>query len=201
MPRYRHVSDRGGRSRPSVRLSIDEPRHPGASSEAEANLTWATSYTWHPSSRRSTTTARRRSRVTRSVGFGGPSTYRRSARSRIRSRVRPVVIATPSHSGRRNQHDRRNHDRRNQSRSVATTAATATSTSLVGSAVRYADQRRPMAKPELRLVKWGRSPSCTRTAFLWATSLQARTKRCRVCLESEREPTEWTSQSSTSPKT
>ena len=38
-----------------------------------------------------------------------------------------------------------------------------------------------MAKPELRLVKWGRCPSCGVPAFLWATSTRARIKRCRRC--------------------
>ena len=38
-----------------------------------------------------------------------------------------------------------------------------------------------MAPSELRLVKWGRCPSCGRTGFLWARSPRARVKRCLVC--------------------
>ena len=41
---------------------------------------------------------------------------------------------------------------------------------------------RPMARHELRLVKWGRCPSCGLTAFLWATSPRAKIKRCRRCI-------------------
>ena len=46
---------------------------------------------------------------------------------------------------------------------------------------------RPMAHPELVMVRYGRCPSCGLTAFLWARSPRAKLKRCRVCLTNERD--------------
>ena len=72
-----------------------------------------------------------------------------------------------------------------RSRFAITTAAGATSTKSDGNGAQRAGRSsitgRPMARPDLMMVCFGRCPSCGVSAFLWATWPRAKIKRCLRC--------------------